>query len=175
MVCCCEQTQSGLDDRSLPLMAVWQSEWASHEMRCDEGACRLEEFRIWAEGFDVDAHGGDADRLDGTRDVTHGHMANGSASGQEDGIHAVLFEHLRPLRRALLHQAGNVGQPMIGVVALRQGTDHSLLGQFAMARQGKDDVDVLLRRADVVGHMPDAQARFRRGPPVALSRSTRSR
>jgi hypothetical protein len=101
-------------------MMVRQSERASHEMRCDEGARWLEEFRIWAEGFDIHTHRRDADRLDGTRDVTHGHMADRSARGQKDGIHAVVLEHLRPLRRALLHQAGNIGQPMIGVVALRQ-------------------------------------------------------
>jgi hypothetical protein len=95
------------------------------------------------------------------RDVTHGHMANGSASGQEDRIDAIIFEHLRPLRRALLHQTRNVGQPVIGVAALRQGADHSLLGQFAQACQREDHVDILLGRADVVGHMPDAQACFR--------------
>ena len=110
--------QSSLDDRSLLLITVWQSEWASHEMRCDEGTCRLEEFRIRAEGFDIDTYSGDADLLDGARDVTHGHMTDRSTSGQKDGIHAVLFEHLRPLRRTFLHQAGNVGQPVIGVVAL---------------------------------------------------------
>jgi hypothetical protein len=142
-------------------MTMRQSEWVSHEMRCDECARRLEEFRIWAEGFDVDAHGGDAYRLDGARDVTHGHMANGSASGQEDRVYSVILEHLCPLRRALLHQARNIGQSVIGVAALRQGTDHSLLGKFAKACQGKDHVDVLLRRADVVGHMPGAQAPFR--------------
>ena len=82
---------------------VRQSEWASHEMWCDESAWRLEEFRIWAEGFDVDAHRWDADRLDGARNVTHGHMTDGSASCQEDRVYSVSFEHLRPLRRALLH------------------------------------------------------------------------
>ncbi len=113
---------------------VRQAEGATHEMRGDEGASRFEQLCIWAEGFDVDTHRRDADRLDGARDVTHGHMANGSASGQEDRIYAIIFEHLRPLRRALLHQARNVGQPVIGVAALRQRADHSLLGQFAKAR-----------------------------------------
>jgi hypothetical protein len=128
MICGCEQTQSGLDERSLPFTMVRRAEGASHEIRGDEGARRLEEFRIWAEGFDVHTHGGDADRLDGACNVTHGHMANGSASSQEDRVDSVIFEHLRPLRRALLHQARNVGQPVVGVVALGQGTDHTLLG-----------------------------------------------
>jgi len=73
-------------------MMVWQSERAAHEMRCDECASWLEQLRIGAEGFNVDAHRWDADRLDGARDVTHGHMANGSASGQEDRVYAVSFE-----------------------------------------------------------------------------------
>ena len=101
-------------------MMVWQSERTPHEMRRDECARWLEEFRIWAEGFDVDAHGGDADRLDGARDVTHGHVTDGSTRGQKDGVYAIILEHLRPLRCALLHQARNIGQPVIGVVALRQ-------------------------------------------------------
>jgi len=58
-------------------------------MRCGVmSVCRLEEFRIRAKGFGVDTHGGDAGCLDGPRDVTNGHMANGSASGQEDPVHA---------------------------------------------------------------------------------------
>jgi len=73
-------------------MMVRQSERAAHEMWCDECARWLEQLRIGAEGFNVDAHRWDADRLDGARDVTHGHMANGSASGQEDRVYAVSFE-----------------------------------------------------------------------------------
>ena len=117
MICGFQQTQSGLDDRPLLGVPVRQAERASHEMRGDEGARWLEQFRIWAECLDVDAHGGDADCLDGARNVTHGHMTDRSASGQEDRVDSVIFEHLRPLRGALLHQAGNVGQPMVGIVA----------------------------------------------------------
>ena len=109
------------------LTLMRQPQGAAHEILCNKGARRFEQFRIRAKRFDVHAHRWDAHRLDSTRDVTHGHMTDRSARGQEDGIHAILLEHLRPLRRALLHQPGNIGQPMIGVVALRQGADHSLL------------------------------------------------
>src|SRR5579859_5694144 len=87
-------------------------------------------------------------------------MADGSARGQVDGIYTVILEHLRPLRRALLHQAGNIGQSVIGVIALSQGTDYSLLSEFAKASKGEDHIDILLRCADVVGDMPHAQSLF---------------
>ena len=61
----------------------------------DEGARRLEQFRIRAKDFNVDTDGRDDDRLDGARDVTHGHVTNGSARGQEDCVDAVSFEYLR--------------------------------------------------------------------------------
>ena len=74
---------------------MWQSKWPSHEMGGDEGARRLEQFRIRAKDFNVHTDGRDDDRLDGARDVTHGHMTNGSARGQEDCVDAVSFEYLR--------------------------------------------------------------------------------
>jgi hypothetical protein len=61
----------------------------------DEGARRLEQFRIRAKDFNVDTDGRDDDRLDGARDVTHGHVTNGSVRGQEDCVDAVSFEYLR--------------------------------------------------------------------------------
>jgi hypothetical protein len=60
----------------------------------DEGARRLEQFRIRAKDFNVDTDGRDDDRLDGARDVTHGHVTNVSARGQEDCVDAVSFEYL---------------------------------------------------------------------------------
>ena len=127
VVCRFQQAQGGEYHGPLLLTLIRQPQGTAREMRCDEGACWFEQFRIRAKRFDVHAHRWDADQLDSARDVTHGHMTDRSAWGQEDGIHAILLEHLRPLRRALLHQPGNVSQPVIGVVALRQSADHSLL------------------------------------------------
>lgn len=61
----------------------------------DEGAFRLEQFRIRAKGFDVDTDGRDDDRLDGARDVTVGHVTDGSARGLLDRFDAISFEYLR--------------------------------------------------------------------------------
>src|SRR5712692_957556 len=97
VVCRFQQAQGGKDHGPLLLTLVWQPEGTAHEMRCDQGASRFEQLRIWAKGFDVDAHRRYANRFDGARDVTHGHMADGSARGQKDGIHAIVLEHLRPL------------------------------------------------------------------------------
>lgn len=103
VVCRFQQAQGGKDHGSLPLTAVRQAEGATHEMRRDEGARRFEQLRIRAKGLDIDAYRWDANRFNSARDVTHGHVADGSARGQENGVYAIIFEHLCPLRGALLH------------------------------------------------------------------------
>jgi hypothetical protein len=97
---------------------MWKTERTPHEVGSDQRPCRLEELRIRTKRFDIDAHCWDPSGLYGTGNVTHGHIADGSASSQEDGIHAIVLEHVRPLRCAFLHQAGNIREPVIGVVAL---------------------------------------------------------
>src|SRR5260370_36261840 len=89
-------------------------------------------------------------------------MTDGSARSQKDRVHTIILEHLRPHRGAFLHHAMDTGEPVIGVVALGQGTDASLLCKLAKASQREDDIDVLLWRSDVVANVSHAQALFRR-------------
>lgn len=126
-LCGFQQTQRGANYRHLLFTIMRKPKWTSHQVWRNQCARWLEQLRIRAEGLDVDTHGWDANCLDCARDVTHGHMTDGSARGQKDGIYAIILEHLRPLWRAFLHQTGDIGEAMIGVVALCQSADHALL------------------------------------------------
>src|SRR6516162_6543381 len=92
--------------------------------------------------------------------MTYSHVADGSARGQENGVHAVILEQLRPLGCNFLHQARNIRKAVIGVVAPGQAAYGSLLGKLAKACQWENDIDVLLRSSNVVGDMSNAQAFF---------------
>ncbi len=118
MPCCFQQMQGGKDDGQLPITTMWQTQRTPHDMWCNQCTWRLEQLCIRAKCFDVDAHRWDSSHLDGACYVTHGHITNGSASCQEDGIHAIILEHLRPLGCAFIHQARNISETMIGVIAL---------------------------------------------------------
>src|SRR5262245_54253065 len=100
-----QQMQTGTDDSQLLITTMWKTERTSHDIWCNQDARRLKQLCIRLKCFDVDAHRWYPNCLYCACYVTHGHMTNGSARGQKNGIHSVILEHLRPLRRTFLHQA----------------------------------------------------------------------
>ena len=104
-----------------------------HNVRRDQCARWLEQFCIGAKSFNIDVHRWNPYCLDGTSYVTHGHMTDGSNCCQEYRIHPIVLEHLRPLGCDFLHQARNIGESVIGIVAFSQGTNGSFVSKLAKA------------------------------------------
>jgi hypothetical protein len=73
---------------------------------------------------------------------------------------AVVLEHLRPLGRGFLHQARNIGESVIGIVAFSQGTNGSLVSKLAKACQREDDIDILRRCTNIIGDVAHMQVFF---------------
>ena len=112
---------------------MWQTERPSHEIRCDQRTRWFEQLCVRSKGFNIDVHRWNPYCLDGTSYVTHGHMTDGSTCCQEDRIHPIVLEHLRPLGCDFLHQARNIGESVIGIVAFSQGTNGSFVSKLAKA------------------------------------------
>ena len=121
-----------------------KAQWAAHDEWGEEDTRRLEELRGGFECLYVDAYCRDADGFDGAGEMTHGHMTDWSARGEEDGVDAIVFEHLRPLRGRLVAQASDIGQAVVGIVARGECSDEALFRKLAEAGEGEDDVVILL-------------------------------
>ena len=71
---------------------------------------------------------------------------------------AIVLEHLRPLGCDFLHQARNIGESVIGIVAFSQGTNGSLVSKLAKACQREDDIDILRRCTNIIGDVAHVHA-----------------
>jgi hypothetical protein len=92
MLCRFQQVQGRANDGHLLLTMMGKTKRTPHNVRRDQRARWLEQFRIRAKCFDVDTHRWNANRFYCTRYMTHGHMTDGSARGQKDGLHAIILE-----------------------------------------------------------------------------------
>jgi Pentapeptide repeats (8 copies) len=73
---------------------------------------------------------------------------------------AIVLEHMRPLGRAFMHQARNIGGSVIGIVAFSQSTNGSLVSKLAKACQREDDIDILRRCTNIIGDVAHMQVFF---------------
>lgn len=112
-----QQAQRGADDAQLLGSVAWRAQVAAQRKMRDEHARHLQGDGLMAKRFDIDAHRCNADRFQGACDVPNGHVADGSARSQQNGINAFLEHILCPLRSEDIAQAWHVGQAMkrIGV------------------------------------------------------------
>lgn len=79
MIGCFQKAEGCMDNGSLSLTIMGETEWPSHRVWGQQNAWRFNQLGVSLKGLDIDAHGGNADGFDGPCEVTDGYMAQGSA------------------------------------------------------------------------------------------------